>query len=132
MERKPISPGLHGHIDYGFGVVSLGVPALLGLSGPARILPAVWAVDQGTLNPFTDQPYAVDRVIPFATQGRAKSFRLPALAAATVVSGALRQLKARLFFAGLFAALLTNYFLTDYNATPGTQVVRFMEDAHYP
>lgn len=118
MEHKPISPGLHGLIDYGFGVVSLGVPALLGLSGPARVVPAAWAVAQGTLNAFTDQPYAVARVIPFATHGRAESFGLPALAAATVASDALRQPNARLFFAGLFAALVTNYFLTDYKAAP--------------
>lgn len=118
MERKPISPGLHGLVDYGFGIVNVSVPALLGLSGSARVIPAVWAIAQGTLNAFTNQPYAVDRVIPFATHGRAESFGLPALAGAAVVSGALRQQKARLFFAGLFAALLTNYFLTDYKATP--------------
>jgi len=98
--------------------VNLGMPALLGLSGPARVIPAVWALAQGTLNAFSDQPYAVARLIPFAAHGRAESFGLPALAATTVVSGALRQPKARLFFAGLFAALLTNYFLTDYKATP--------------
>lgn len=118
MKRKPVSPGLHGLIDYGFGIVNLSVPALLGLSGPARVIPAVWALAQGTLNAFTDQPYAVARLIPFATHGRAESFGLPALAATTVASGALKQPKARLFFAGLFAALATNYVMTDYTATP--------------
>lgn len=118
MQRKPISRGLHGLIDYGFGLVNLSVPALLGLSGSARVVLAGWAAAQGALNAFTDQKYAVRRVVPFATHGRAESLGLPALAVTTVASGALRHPKARLFFAGLFAALLTNYFLTDYNATP--------------
>jgi hypothetical protein len=118
MERKPITPARHGLIDYGFGIVNLGVPTLLGLTGAARVLPAVWAVAQGTLNAFTDHRYAVGRVIPFATHGRAESFGLPALAAATVISGAPKQPRARLFLAVLFAALVTNYMLTDYKATP--------------
>lgn len=54
MARKPISPALHGLIDYGFGIVNLSVPVLLGLSGPARVVPMVWAVAQGSLNAFTD------------------------------------------------------------------------------
>lgn len=114
MARKPISPALHGLIDYGFGIVNLSVPVLLGLSGPARVVPMVWAVAQGSLNAFTDQTYAVKRVIPFATHGRAKTFGLPALAVTTVVFGAWKQPGSRLFF----AALATDYFLTDYNATP--------------
>lgn len=44
MVHKPITPALHGFIDYGFGVMNLGMPALLGLTGPARVVPAVWAV----------------------------------------------------------------------------------------
>lgn len=63
---------------------------------------------------LTDQAYAVKRVIPFATHGRAETFDLPALAVTTVVSGAWKQPGSRL----LFAALATNYFLTHYNATP--------------
>ena len=54
MVRKPITPARHGLIESGFGIVKLGVPALLGLTGAARVLPAVWAVAQGTLNAFTD------------------------------------------------------------------------------
>ena len=120
MKRKPVTPALHGLIDYGFSIVNLGVPALLGLTGSARVVPAAWAVVQGTLNALTDQRYAVSRVIPFATHGRAESFGLSALAVTTVVSGALKQPRARLFFVVLFAALLTNYMLTDYKATPET------------
>ncbi len=118
MERKPITPALHGLIDYGFGVVNLAVPALLGLTGAARVIPAAWAAAQGTLNAFTDQRYAVHRVVPFAIHGRLESFGLPTLAVTTVASGALKQPRARFFFAVLFVALVTNYMLTDYKATP--------------
>lgn len=118
MDRKVISPGVHGLIDYGFGIVATTAPALLGLSGPARLLPGGWAVAQGTLNAVTDQPHAITRLVPFATHGRVETFGLPALFLATVASGALKQPGARPFFAALFAALMANYFLTDYDATP--------------
>ncbi len=118
FNRQPITPGLHGLIDYGFGLVSVTIPALLGLTGSARVIPVLWAVGQGTLNAFTDQPYAVKRIIPFSTHGRAETIGLPTLFAVTAASGALKHPRARVFFASLFAALLTNYVLTDYDATP--------------
>ncbi|MDQ3657937.1 MAG: hypothetical protein M3457_23035 [Chloroflexota bacterium] len=118
MNRGFISPERHGLIDYGFGIVGVGLPALLKLPGPARTLPTTWALAQGSLNALTDQRYAVRRIIPFSLHGQAETLGLPAFFLATVASGALEQRKSRLFFAGLFAALLTNYVLTDYDATP--------------
>ncbi len=55
MARKPVTPALHGLVDYGFGIVNLAVPALLGLTGSARVVPAAWAVTKGTLNALTAQ-----------------------------------------------------------------------------
>lgn len=118
MDSKPISPAMHGLIDYGFRIVNTAGPALLGLSGPARTIPMLAALAQGTLNAYTDQPYALERAVPFSTHGRLESFGVPALAVATVASGALKRPKARLFFFGLFAALGTVYFMTDWDATP--------------
>ena len=109
MARKPVTPALHGLVDYGFGIVNLAVPALLGLTGSARVVPAAWAVTKGTLNALTDQRYAVRRVVPFAMPGPLESAGLPTLAVTTVASGALKQPRARRFFAVLFADLVTNY-----------------------
>lgn len=116
MTTKPISPALHGLIDYGFSAVNLTLPAALGLTGSARIVPAGWAVAQGLLNAFTNQPYAVKRSIPFSAHGHAESVGLPALFVTTALSGAVKQPRARVFFGALFVALVTNYILTDYDA----------------
>ncbi|MDQ3657938.1 MAG: hypothetical protein M3457_23040 [Chloroflexota bacterium] len=107
MDSKPISPAVHGLIDYGFGIVNIAGSALLGLSGPARARPVTWALAQGTLNAFTDQPYAIERAIPFSVHHQAETLGVPALAVVTVASGALKQPRARLFFAGLFVVPTT-------------------------
>ncbi len=118
MASKPISPAMHGLIDYGFGLANTAGPALLGLTGSARMVPAIAALAQGSLNALTDQRYAVSRAIPFSVHGQAETFGVPALAIATVASGALKQPKARLFFGALFLALGTVYALTDWTASP--------------
>jgi hypothetical protein len=109
---------MHGLIDYGFGVVNSVGPALLGLKGSAAAIPAVAALAHGGLNAFTDQPYAVKRTIPFQGHHLAESVGVPALLVATLVSGATKQPRAKLFFGGLFLALGTVYALTDWDATP--------------
>lgn len=117
MASKPISPAIHGLIDYGFGIENITGPALLGLHGTARTAPMIAALAQGSLNAFTDQPYAVDRSIPFAAHGLAETFGVPVLAVATIATGALEQPNARLFFGRLFLALGMVYALTDWGAT---------------
>lgn len=118
MAKKPISPGLHGLIDYGFGVLNTAGPAALGLTGSARAVPAVAAAVQGTLNALTAQPYGVAKVVPFNLHGRLESVGVPALLVASIATGAWKQPKAPLFFGTLFVALGTVYTLTDWNAWP--------------
>ena len=115
MTRKPISPDMHGLIDYGFGVLNTAGPAALGLTGSARTVPAVAAAVQGTLNALSNQRYAAKRVVPFRLHGRLESLGVPALLVASIVTGAWKQPKAPLFYTGLFAALGTVYALTDWN-----------------
>ena len=116
--KRPISPAMHGLIDYGFGLVNTVAPTLLDLPPSTRALPHVVAAMQGTLNAFTDQRYAVKRVIPFQTHHLAETIGVPALLAATIVTGAWKTPRARMFFGGLFAALGTVYALTDWGAKP--------------
>lgn len=118
MAKRPISPALHGLIDYGFGVLNTAGPAALGLTGSARAVPAVAAAAQGTLNALTAQPYAAARIVPFHLHGRLESIGVPALLVATIATGAWKQPRAPLFFGGLFLALGVVYALTDWNAWP--------------
>ena len=116
MNRKPISPDVHGVIDYGLGVLNTAGPAALGLTGAARTVPAVAALVQGGLNAVTDQRFAARKLVPFRLHGRLEALGIPALLVATIATGAWKQPKAPLFYGGLFLALGAVYALTDWDA----------------
>ncbi|MDQ3657936.1 MAG: hypothetical protein M3457_23030 [Chloroflexota bacterium] len=118
MNNGFISPDRHGLFNYGFSIVGLGLPALLGLSGAARGLPASLGLEVGMLTAFTRHRYAMKRTIPLSTHGRIETVLVPAYFLAIVASGALDQRGARVFFASYLAAAVTTFFLTDYNAKP--------------
>ena len=119
LERmnQPIKVTGHSAIDYGFLAVATVGPQLLGLEGPARLVPLAFGATQGPLNALPAQPYAIKRVIPFKLHGRAESIAVPGLAVAVVASGALKQPGAKAFFGGLLASLAIVYTLTDWDAT---------------
>lgn len=114
--KKPISPMAHGAIDYGFLAVMTVGPSVLGLQGAARLIPRLLGGAQGALNAFTDQPLAVRRVVPFRTHGRLEKLGGAAFVALPLVTGALRERRARGFFGAMLALLLVNYNLTDWDA----------------
>lgn len=116
--RKPISPADHGLIDYGFGLANTLLPAVFHLKGPARRIPNALAVVQGTLNAFTDQPYAIARVVPFHVHGLMEATGLPMVGAYAVLAGATTSTRGRMYVLGLTAALATVYMLTDWDAKP--------------
>ena len=113
---EPIKAKAHGEIDYGFSAVNVTVPALLGLEGPARRIPAVFALMQGGINALTDQPVGVKRLIPLRTHGWIEAATIPALAGVVVVSGALDTTRAKVYFGAMGLALGVIYALTDWNA----------------
>ncbi|MBW0101339.1 hypothetical protein [Pseudonocardia sp. KRD291] len=119
--RKPISPALHGALDYGFLGMMLVVPRLLGLDRRARALFGTFGAVQGTLNALTDQPLGVARLVPFATHGTAERDSLPLFVALPLLTGVLRDRAALGFFLGAGATLVTVYNLTDWDAVPDTR-----------
>ncbi len=116
--RQPIKDEAHSLIDYGFAAVSSLGPLVLGLHGPARAIPLAWGVGQGVLNAFTDQPYALRRVVSFRRHGDAEAVALPAFLATVALTRPFEQRRAKLFLGVLLTALVSNYALTDYDAAP--------------
>ena len=114
---KPITPKRHGAIDYGFLVVGLVGPSLLGLNGAARVVFGLLALAQGTLNAFTDHPLALKRVVPFRLHGRLELGGLPIYVVLPIVTGALEGARAYALYFGAGAVLLAVYVLTDWKAT---------------
>lgn len=69
MNRRPIYAAARRLIVHGLGVLNTVGPALLGLRGSTRAVPAVAAGVQGTLNALTSQPFVIQRAIPFRPHG---------------------------------------------------------------
>ena len=114
---RPITPRRHGAIDYGFLVVGLTVPTLLGLNGTARVLFAALALGQSTLNAFTNHSLAVKRLIPFRIHGRIELSSVPVYFLLPFLVDAVDGARALVFYLVTGATLLTVFFLTDWSAT---------------
>jgi len=114
--RKPITPRRHGLIDYGFLVIALVGPSLLGLSGTARVLFAVLGLVQGTLNAFTDHPLALKRIVPFRVHGRLELGGVPVYFLLPILVGAVDETRALVFYLVAGALLLAVFLLTDWKA----------------
>jgi len=114
--RKPITPRRHGAIDYGFLVIALVGPSLLGLSGTARVLFAALGLVQGTLNAFTDHPLALKRIVPFRVHGRLELGGVPVYFLLPILVGAVDETRALVFYLVAGALLLAVFVLTDWKA----------------
>lgn len=113
---RPISPRLHSLIDYGLASGNVLVPRLLGLTPKARSLFATFGAVQGTLNSMTVQPYAAQKVVPFALHGLIEKSSLPVYLLAPLVTGVAKERKARAYWLLLGVALVVVYNLTDWQA----------------
>ncbi|WP_045687041.1 hypothetical protein [Hymenobacter sp. AT01-02] len=116
MNTQPIGPKAHGAIDYGFVTLQALAPHLFGLKGSAKTLCYAFAGAQGLLNAFTDQPFALKRLVSFRVHGQLETPFVPSLLLLPWATGALRQRKARRYFVSFFVVALANYLLTDYKA----------------
>ena len=114
---KPITPRRHGAIDYGFLIIALVGPSLLGLNGTARVVFGVLGLVQGTLNVFTDHPLALKRVVPFRVHGRLELGGVPVYFLLPVLAGAIDGTRALVFYLVAGALLLAVFVLTDWKAT---------------
>ncbi len=114
MKHQPIGPGLHGLMDYGFMTMHLLAPTVLKLDTSASALSYSFAGLAGSLAGLTDQPYAVQRVIPFKTHGAIETAVLPTILLLPLLTGDLKKPKARAFFLASFGMALANFLLTDF------------------
>lgn len=117
MNRKPFGPKTHAVIDYGFMATLFLAPDLLKFEGTARTLCYAFGGTAGLLTALTAQPLALKRVVPFRVHGYIDTPFVPALLLLPWATGALEERNARLYFSSFFAAALTNYLLTDFDAT---------------
>lgn len=114
--RKPISPRVHGMIDYGTSAAVAAAPFLLRFPRPARRACEALAAGYTGLSAVTDYPLSARRVVPFKTHGATEAaigFALPAMPWLLGFSG---HRAARNFFLGLTALTFVVAALTDWDA----------------
>lgn len=116
--RKPISPTVHGVLDYATVLATAAAPTLFRFPRDAARLAYGLAGGYLTLSLLTDYPLAARRVIPFRAHGATEGMigaALPTMPRALHFS---RNRAARNFFVGLTALTAVVAALTDWDAKP--------------
>ena len=114
--QKPITPRIHGMIDYSTSAAVAAAPAMLNLPKPATALFTTLAATYTGIAALTDYPLSVKRAIPFKAHGAAELVSALALPAMPWVLGFARHRAARNLCFGLAAMTLIVAALTDWDA----------------
>ncbi len=120
MSAKPISPKLHGLIDYALVGSLFTLPSLLGLNQTAKKIYGAEALALLVYVALTDQPVAVKPLIPFPTHGKIDPFNVAQFALQTGLPAFRNQQKALLFNLGFTAIAGLTVWLTDWHGPTKT------------
>jgi len=113
--QKPISPTMHGALDYSTIAATAAAPRLLDF--PPKAAMAAYGLAGGylLLSALTDYPPALKRAVPLRAHGMADAVMGLAIPAIPWMLGFARDRKARNFFLGLTAVTAVVTALTDWN-----------------
>ena len=114
--RKPISPRVHGIIDYGTSLAVAAAPQVFDFPPAARHLARGLATGYTGLSAVTDYPLAAKRMVPFKAHGAAELAIAAALPVLPWALGFADNKAARNLFLGLTALTLVVSALTDWEA----------------
>ena len=113
---KPISPRIHGMLDYTTSTAVAAIPRLAGFPPAARHVADALAGGYTGLSAMTDYPLALRRAVPFKAHGMAELAIGAALPAIPWMLGFAKHKPARNFFFGLAALTFVVAALTDWDA----------------
>ena len=114
--QRPISPTIHGVIDYATTAAVVAAPRLMRFPKQARIACDALAGSYTGLSAMTDYPLSVRRTIPFKAHGATEAVLGLALPALPWALGFAKHKAARNFFFGLTALTFVVAALTDWDA----------------
>lgn len=115
MNSKPISPVLHGAIDYLFSAALLTVPRILRLKKKAKYLFAADAAGTIAYSVFTAYPLGVIQIIPYKLHRNVDIANIAMLALATLYKPVRKNKQAVLFNLTMISAALVTVLLTDWD-----------------
>lgn len=111
---KPVTPRLHGVLDYGSCALMLAAPHLLKLGPTARKVSYALAGSYLLVTALTDFPLGLRREIPFPVHGKIELSTIPAL----LLTASLQDGRERAYFLALASTVAGAYALTDWEANP--------------
>ncbi|MFC0678163.1 hypothetical protein ACFFGH_09960 [Lysobacter korlensis] len=114
--RKPITPAMHGAIDYGMSALLLAAPWALKLSRKSAITFNGFAAAQAGVTALSNQPLAAKQLIPWHVHRTIDAAAVPAQLAVPLATGVAREPKARALWIGTLVALVAVFALTDWDA----------------
>jgi hypothetical protein len=112
--HKPITPGIHGLIDYAFALSLVGIPLLTDANKKTRNIYFMLAGQVFLYSAFTKQPYALKRVVPMPTHQKIDIANLCGLALLSVYKGIAKQKATLGAHLGLTALGVASVLLTDW------------------
>lgn len=117
MKAKPVSPALHGGLDYALSTLQAVLPPLLGLNAYASRTYQGISLPYLVLNAFTNTPAGIKRKVPFKMHKKADAGYLIGQAALTFAPFIRKNRKVLLFHLAFLGLAVANYMLTDYKET---------------
>ena len=116
--RKPISPNLHGLLDYATMAAVFLAPRLLRMPRRARRTARRLAVGYTAMSALTEYPLSLRPTLPWRTHGQVDKLLGAALPLAPFLLGFGRDRAARNFFLGLAAVTVAVTLLTEWDREP--------------
>jgi predicted membrane-bound mannosyltransferase len=116
--RKPISPNLHGLLDYATMAAVFLAPKLLPMPRRARRTARRLAAGYTAMSALTEYPLSLKPTVPWRTHGQVDKLLGAMLPAVPFLLGFGRDRAARNLFLGLAAVTVAVTLLTDWEREP--------------
>jgi hypothetical protein len=113
--QKPITPFVHGVLDYTTSAAVAAAPRIFDFPAPARMLCDALAGGYTAMSAVTDYPLSVRRTVPFKAHGAAEMAIAVALPAMPWLLGFAHHRAARNLCFGLTALTFVVAALTDWD-----------------
>ena len=113
--RKPITPRIHGMLDYTTSAAVTAAPYVFGFPKPARRMFHALSASYTGLSAMTDYPLAAKRVVPFKAHGAVELGLAALLPVAPWAFGFAKHRAARNLCFGLSALTVAVAALTDWD-----------------
>jgi hypothetical protein len=113
--QRPISPRIHGVLDYSTSAVVAAAPLMFDFPRPARMLFESLAAGYTGLSALTDYPLSAKRVVPFKAHGATELAIAAALPFMPKLLGFSSHRAARNLCFGLTALTLVVAAMTDWS-----------------